>query len=592
MAMGFIKRIFTFGKGAVEETKPPEGVPEETIVSATEAEQPSPPSTESPEAAAPVQAEVIEEAAFEPPVEIETLPLSDSDPVLEAEIETAGGPASDDAEELVRDEAAPVEAEVTPAETDTAILPAVPTEHLPHKEGEPTEAEAAAEEAVAATETAEPVASESPATEEDTLAAAHAETIENTANTLPADANDVGVVATTATRASELESEPSAISPPVEEMPGRAEGDEATAAALRESVETAEADTTGAVETPSTEPAEAEPTAAPALPKGFSASERKPKEEPVTAPKEKLSWYQRLRRGLARTSSQLTGQIASLFTKRKLDEATLQDLEDLLIQADLGVETAMRITDTLASERYGKDVSGEDVSRIMAGEITKVLSPVAKPLELDLSHKPHVILVVGVNGTGKTTTIGKLAAKLSGAGLKVMLAAGDTFRAAAIEQLKIWAERTNSEIVSSKLGADAAGLAYEAFQQAREKKSDVLIIDTAGRLQNKAELMAELEKIVRVLGKLDPDAPHTVLQTLDATTGQNALQQVEIFRNVAGVSGLIMTKLDGTARGGILVAISAKHKLPVYFIGVGEGIDDLEPFEAKDFAEAIAGVAA
>ena len=330
---------------------------------------------------------------------------------------------------------------------------------------------------------------------------------------------------------------------------------------------------------------------APSLPKGFAAAERRPREE-APAPPAKLNWYQRLRLGLARTSSQLTGQIASLFTKRKLDEATLQDLEDLLIQADLGVETAMRVTDTLASERYGKDVSGEDVSRIMAGEITKVLAPVAKPLELDLSHKPHVILVVGVNGTGKTTTIGKLAAKLSGAGLKVMLAAGDTFRAAAIEQLKIWAERTKSEIVSSKLGADAAGLAYEAFQRAREQKADVLIIDTAGRLQNKAELMAELEKIVRVLGKLDPDAPHTVLQTLDATTGQNALQQVEIFRNVAGVSGLIMTKLDGTARGGILVAISAKHKLPVYFIGVGEGIDDLEPFEAKDFAEAIAGVAA
>lgn len=328
----------------------------------------------------------------------------------------------------------------------------------------------------------------------------------------------------------------------------------------------------------------------PSLPKGFAATDRRSREE-EPAPQAKPNWYQRLRLGLARTSSQLTGQIASLFTKRKLDEATLQDLEDLLIQADLGVETAMRITDTLASERYGKDVSGEDVSRIMAGEITKVLAPVAKPLELDLSHKPHVILVVGVNGTGKTTTIGKLAAKLSGAGLKVMLAAGDTFRAAAIEQLKIWAERTKSEIVSSKLGADAAGLAYEAFQRARERKADVLIIDTAGRLQNKAELMAELEKIVRVLGKLDPDAPHTVLQTLDATTGQNALQQVEIFRNVAGVSGLIMTKLDGTARGGILVAISAKHKLPVYFIGIGEGVDDLEPFEAKDFAEAIAGVA-
>ncbi|HEV7245392.1 MAG TPA: signal recognition particle-docking protein FtsY [Shinella sp.] len=330
---------------------------------------------------------------------------------------------------------------------------------------------------------------------------------------------------------------------------------------------------------------------APVLPKGFATAERAPVEAAV-AQQPRRTWFQRLREGLSRTSSQLTGQITSLFTKRKLDDATLQDLEDLLIQADLGVETALRITDTLASERYGKDVTGSDVSRIMASEITKVLSPVAKPLELDLNHKPHVILVVGVNGTGKTTTIGKLAAKLSGAGLKVMLAAGDTFRAAAIEQLKIWAERTGSDIVSSKLGADAAGLAYEAYEQAKLKQSDVLIVDTAGRLQNKTELMAELEKIVRVLGKLDPDAPHTVLQTLDATTGQNAMNQVEIFRNVAGVTGLIMTKLDGTARGGILVAIAAKHKLPVYFIGVGEGVDDLEPFEAKDFAEAIAGVEA
>ncbi len=332
------------------------------------------------------------------------------------------------------------------------------------------------------------------------------------------------------------------------------------------------------------------PPAAPlALPKGFSTASEL--QEPVAAaPQEKLTWFQRLRSGLARTSSQLTTQISALFTKRKLDEDTLDELEDLLIQSDLGVETAMRITGALSSERYGKDVSGEDVARIMAGEIAKVLKPVAKPLELDLSHKPHVILVVGVNGTGKTTTIGKLAAKLSGSGLKVMLAAGDTFRAAAIEQLKIWADRTGSQFIGTKLGADAAGLAYDAYEQARAQKSDVLIIDTAGRLQNKTELMAELEKIVRVLGKLDPDAPHTVLQTLDATTGQNALNQVEIFRNVAGVSGLIMTKLDGTARGGILVAIAAKHNLPVYFIGVGEGVDDLEPFEAEDFAKAIAGV--
>ncbi|WP_105374456.1 signal recognition particle-docking protein FtsY [Neorhizobium huautlense] len=329
--------------------------------------------------------------------------------------------------------------------------------------------------------------------------------------------------------------------------------------------------------------------AEPILPKGFSTARHELRPAPV-APAPKLTWFQRLRAGLARTSSQLTGQITALFTKRKLDEDTLEELEDLLIQADLGVETAMRITGALSSERYGKDVTGEDVSRIMAAEITKVLSPVAKPLQLDLNHKPHVVLVVGVNGTGKTTTIGKLAAKLSGSGLKVMLAAGDTFRAAAIEQLKIWADRTGSEFIGTKLGADAAGLAYDAYEQARAKKSDVLIIDTAGRLQNRTELMAELEKIVRVLGKLDPDAPHTVLQTLDATTGQNALQQVEIFRNVAGVSGLIMTKLDGTARGGILVAIAAKHKLPVYFIGVGEGVDDLEPFEAGDFAQAIAGL--
>lgn len=329
----------------------------------------------------------------------------------------------------------------------------------------------------------------------------------------------------------------------------------------------------------------------PVLPKGFATAEARAPEPEAPAPAEKLSWFQRLKAGLFRTSSQLTGQISALFTKRKLDDETLEELEDLLIQADLGVETALRVTDTLASERYGKDVTGEDVTKIMATEIVKVLKPVAKPLALDLSHKPHVILVVGVNGTGKTTTIGKLAAKLSGSGLKVMLAAGDTFRAAAIEQLKIWADRTGSTFIGTKLGADAAGLAYEAFEKAKADKADVLIIDTAGRLQNKAELMAELEKIVRVLGKLDPDAPHTVLQTLDATTGQNALQQVEIFRNVAGVNGLIMTKLDGTARGGILVAIAAKHKLPVYFIGVGEGIDDLEPFEAEDFASAIAGIA-
>jgi fused signal recognition particle receptor len=318
-----------------------------------------------------------------------------------------------------------------------------------------------------------------------------------------------------------------------------------------------------------------------------------PKAAPVPAapaPAPRVPWLQRLRQGLSRSSRELSSSISGVFTKRKLDEDTLQDLEDVLIRADLGVETALRVTDALASGRYGREISDAEVRAVMATEVEKVLAPVALPLELDLSHKPHVILVVGVNGTGKTTTIGKLAAKLSEGGLSVMLAAGDTFRAAAIEQLKIWGERTGSPVVSSKLGADAAGLAYDAFEKAKEAGADVLIIDTAGRLQNRTELMAELEKIVRVLGKLDPEAPHTVLQTVDATTGQNALNQVEIFRNVAGVNGLVMTKLDGTARGGILVAIAAKHRLPVYFIGVGEQVDDLEPFSAGDFAKAIAGV--
>ncbi|WP_027145567.1 signal recognition particle-docking protein FtsY [Mesorhizobium sp. WSM3626] len=336
-----------------------------------------------------------------------------------------------------------------------------------------------------------------------------------------------------------------------------------------------------------------QPEAKPAPGKVTVAKKVEQKAEPRKAPEPapRRSWFQRMRDGLARSSRELTGNIAGVFTKRKLDEETLQDLEDVLIRADLGVETALRVTDSLASSRYGKDVSDTEVRAVMAAEVEKVLAPVAKPLELDLSHKPHVILVVGVNGTGKTTTIGKLAAKLTDGGLSVMLAAGDTFRAAAIEQLKIWGERTKSPVIASKLGADAAGLAYDAFERAKEAGSDVLIIDTAGRLQNKTELMAELEKIVRVLGKLDPEAPHTVLQTVDATTGQNALNQVEIFRNVAGVNGLVMTKLDGTARGGILVAIAAKHRLPVYFIGVGEQVDDLEPFSASEFARAIAGVA-
>ncbi|AGF76583.1 signal recognition particle-docking protein FtsY [Bartonella vinsonii] len=322
-------------------------------------------------------------------------------------------------------------------------------------------------------------------------------------------------------------------------------------------------------------------------------SEKKEEFSPIASlEQKKIAWFGHLKKGLALSSQRLSGSISDLFVKGKLDEDTLQKLEDILIQTDLGVETTTRITDILASNRYEKNLTPDDVHMIIAEEIKKVLEPVAIPLELDLHHKPHVILLVGVNGTGKTTTIGKLAAKLTAGGLKVMLAAGDTFRAAAIEQLHIWGERTGSPVISTKLGADAASLAFDAYEKAKKANCDVLIIDTAGRLQNKTELMDELAKIIRVLSKRSPQAPHTILQTLDATTGQNALNQVDIFRDIAGVNGLIMTKLDGTARGGILVAIAAKYKLPVYFIGVGENIEDLQPFSASDFAETISGKSA
>ncbi|NVK35257.1 MAG: signal recognition particle-docking protein FtsY [Rhodobacteraceae bacterium] len=310
--------------------------------------------------------------------------------------------------------------------------------------------------------------------------------------------------------------------------------------------------------------------------------------EAQDAPK---SWLQRLTSGLSRSSSALTDGISSIFTKRKLDAAMLEELEDILLQADLGVDTAMAITDRLSDGRYDKEIAPDEVRTILSDEVAKVLEPVAKPLDLNRGKYPHVVLMVGVNGTGKTTTIGKLSQKLADEGKSVMLAAGDTFRAAAVEQLKIWGERTGAEVVAGDTGADAAGLAFDAMQRAKQQNVDVLLIDTAGRLQNKTELMDELEKVIRVIKKHDPDAPHDVILTLDATTGQNALSQVEIFGKVADVTGLVMTKLDGTARGGILVAIAAKHKLPVHFIGVGEGVEDLEPFSAKDFASAIAGMA-
>lgn len=304
----------------------------------------------------------------------------------------------------------------------------------------------------------------------------------------------------------------------------------------------------------------------------------------------KRSWWRRLRDGLSRTSSALTTGISDLFTKRKLDAGTLEDLEDILIQADLGLATSARIAKAVGEGRYDKQIEPDEVKAILAREVEAILTPVAIPLAIDATKKPFVILMVGVNGSGKTTTIGKLSAKFRAEGKSVMLAAGDTFRAAAIEQLKVWGERTGTEVVAGQQGADAAGLAFEALQKAKANNMDVLLIDTAGRLQNKTGLMDELAKVVRVIRKLDAEAPHAALLVLDATVGQNAISQVEAFRETAGVTGLVMTKLDGTARGGILVALAAQFGLPVHFIGVGESVDDLEPFSARDFARAVAGL--
>ena len=302
------------------------------------------------------------------------------------------------------------------------------------------------------------------------------------------------------------------------------------------------------------------------------------------------SWWRRLRGGLARTSASITTAISDLVSKRKLDAGVIEELEELLIRADIGVDAAARIAAAVGEGRYNKTISPDEVKAVLATEIEEILAPVAKPLAIDGACRPFVILVAGVNGSGKTTTIGKLASRLSREGRRVMLAAGDTFRAAAIEQLKIWGERTGSPVIAGAQGADAAGLVYEAMAAARMQAIDVLIVDTAGRLQNKAVLMDELQKIVRVMKKLDPMAPHAVLLVLDATVGQNALSQVAEFSRTAGVTGLVMTKLDGTARGGILAAIAAKYQMPIHFIGVGEGVEDLAPFEAKEFARALAGL--
>jgi fused signal recognition particle receptor len=305
---------------------------------------------------------------------------------------------------------------------------------------------------------------------------------------------------------------------------------------------------------------------------------------------EKRGWLQRLKAGLARSSTRLAEGIGAIVARRRLDDETLAQLEELLIAADMGVGIAAEIVGNLRRTRFNQEISAEEIKLAVAQEVARLLEPIAKPLRLDPALKPHVILVVGVNGSGKTTTIGKLAKQFRDDGKTVVLAAGDTFRAAAVEQLKIWGARTGCTVVTRPQDADAAGLAYDALVEARKAGADILLIDTAGRLHNKADLMAELQKITRVIKKLDASAPHSVLLVLDATTGQNAHAQAETFRAMIGVTGLVMTKLDGTARGGVVVSLAEKYGIPVHAIGVGEGADDLRPFEAEAFARSLVGL--
>lgn len=346
---------------------------------------------------------------------------------------------------------------------------------------------------------------------------------------------------------------------------------------------------------PITPPASLEPSSPPSEPQSKAEPLAPPPVAPLAAEEasneeKKGNWFSRLTDGLSKSSSKITDGVTSIFTKKKLDEETLEELQDLLLTADLGVAASERVTDALAQDKFDKEISEEEIYAALAAEVAATLTPLEKPLTIDRTNKPHVILMIGVNGAGKTTTIGKLAQKFKDDGIKVMLAAGDTFRAAAIEQLSVWGERTGAPVISREVGADAAGLAFDAFKKAQEENADVLIIDTAGRLQNKTALMDELAKIVRVIKKLDESAPHDVVLVLDATVGQNAISQAQAFTDIAGVTGLVMTKLDGTARGGVLVALADKFAIPVHYIGVGESVDDLQPFKADNFARALAGL--
>jgi len=302
-----------------------------------------------------------------------------------------------------------------------------------------------------------------------------------------------------------------------------------------------------------------------------------------------LGFLSRLKQGLARSTGKISESIGAVFTRRKLDDQALQDLEDVLVAADLGTAVAARVIAAFRRTRFGTEVTDDEIRQTLADEIAKILVPVAIPFELDRSRQPHVVLMVGVNGTGKTTTIGKMAQQYREQGIRVTLAAGDTFRAAAVEQLQIWGQRTGAPVISAPPNSDSAGLAFDALTRARADKADVLLIDTAGRLHNKAALMEELRKMIRVLKKQDESAPHSVLLVLDATTGQNALAQVEVFKEMVDVTGLVVTKLDGSARGGIVVALAEESGLPVHFVGVGEQAADLRPFDPGEFARGLVG---